>query len=114
MPGPLKLRAQLPDDRHNGLVDPAKVTDFLSQPRNAVLVVGVLYCPTTEVNNETGASVPVVRFKHIEVVSPGHDAYGLVAEILHQEHQGRTGEMMLPFPPGEDIRISGETDSNEE
>jgi hypothetical protein len=77
-------------------------------------VVGVLFAPTTEVSNETGISQPVLRFKHIEAVEPGHDHYGLISEIMHQAHQERTGEMMLPFPPGEDIRISGETDSNEE
>src|SRR5215467_5184952 len=105
MAPPVRLRAQLPDDRHNGLFAPDKVNDFLAQPRTAVLVVGVLFAPSTDVNNETGVSEPVLRFKHIEVISPGHDHYGMAAEIMHQAHQVRTGEMMLPFQPGEDIPV---------
>jgi hypothetical protein len=113
MTAPVKLNGSLPEDRRNGLYDTGTVNDFLAHPRNAVLVVGVVYNWKTETFNEGGDVVPVLRFKHVEVIQPGHDHYSMAAEILHQAHQARTGEMMLPFQPGEDIPVHGETTGDE-
>jgi len=109
MTPPVKLRANLPDDRHNGLYDPEMVTGFLSSPMNAVLVIGIVYSPNTDSDNERGIAVPVVRFKHIEAVSDPK-LRSQAAHILHQLHEQRTGEMALPFEPDQDIPRPGEGD----
>src|SRR6202035_1072828 len=96
----------LPDDRFNGLFDPPKVMDFLAQPTSAVYVIAVVTNFKTETNNETGTVTPIVKIRHIEVVDD--DSAPKVAQILHQLHETRTGEMMLPFERGEDIPQPGQ------
>lgn len=111
MTAPVKLSGALPDDRLNGLFAPDKVTDFLAQPASAVYVICVVTNAKTETNNETGAVVPVLKIRHVEVVD-NHSA-GKVAEILQHAHEGRTGEMMLPFERGEDIPAPGQAPPEE-
>jgi hypothetical protein len=111
MAAPVKLNAGLPDDRLNGLFDPATVNDFLSQPRNAVYVIAVVSSSKTETNHETGAVVPVLKIRHIEVVDDKHA--GALAEIMQSRHEGRTGEMMLPFERNQDITPAHDPETEE-
>jgi hypothetical protein len=48
--------------------------------------------------------------RHIEVVDG--DRAGVIAEVLKQVMEERTGEMTLPFEPGEPILVTDE-DGNE-
>jgi hypothetical protein len=108
MANPVKvLGGSLPDDRHNGLFDPKVINDLLGAPRSAVLVVAIVANFRTETNNETGSVIPVLKFHHIEVAGDG-PLRSQAAHILHQLHEQRTGEMMLPFEPGEDIPAPSE------
>jgi hypothetical protein len=107
------MGGSLPDDRHNGLYDPKVVNDLLGQPRNAVLVVAVVTNFKTETNNETGVLTPLLKFHHIEVASD-EKLRSQAAHILHELHAERTGELMLPFEPGQDVPLPGETGNTEE
>jgi hypothetical protein len=110
---PLRLNPALPDDQKNGLFDSKVVEDFLGAPRTAILVIGIVSNAVTETNNDTGTIRPVIKFRHIEVVGPGHDHYGIAAEILLQAQGARTGAMMLPFEPGQDIPLAGAEEPEE-
>lgn len=109
MPPRVKLSSAIPDENLNGLFTDAMLTEFLANPNRTVLVVGLLTNARNETNNETGTTTPILKFRHLEAVTKDHDHYGLVAEVLSQEHQRRTGEMMLPFEPGSVWAMPGGT-----
>jgi hypothetical protein len=114
MGNPVKVMGgSLPDDRHNGLYDPKVVNNLLSQPNNAVLIVAIVANLNTVTNNETGNITPVLKFHHIEVASD-EKLRSQAAHILHELHAERTGELMLPFEPGQDIPLPGETGTTPE
>jgi hypothetical protein len=98
---PVRLSGQLPDGQKNGLFAQDKVLDFLSQPTTAIYVIGVLTNCQTVTNNETGENVPVLKFRHVEVVDSAQAA--AVSQILHKLHETRTGELALPFEYGEEV-----------
>jgi len=108
---PVKLSGTLPDDVRCGLYADKTVQEFLAQPRQAVLVVGLVTNVETRTNNVSGTVTPLLKFVHVEVVAPGHDHYGLASEILMQAHAARTGAMMLPFEPGQDVNLSATEES---
>ena len=113
-----KLSSSAPDANRNGLDDPVIVRALLDDPNKLRLVVALVSVDEIKRNVVTGIELPVVKIRHIEI--PPADHAKIVTEILHQAHQDRTGEMMLPFEPGALFTlpgmelISGDDDDNPE
>lgn len=89
-----KLSSALPDDQRNGLA--AITRPLIDEPHRLRLVVGLVDCKQTTIDNDTGAIVPTARFRHVEAILDDTDAKA-VTEILRRALEERTGQTALPL-----------------
>ena len=108
MANPVNLAGTMPAEVVNGLFTAVK--ELLASPKELRLVIGVLDVDTIKVKIATGDEIPVVQFRHIEVITgPNRKA---ATELLKGEYSTRTGQLELAFTPG--AEVPPDTDRNED
>jgi hypothetical protein len=97
-----KLGASLPKGEGNGLNSIAR--QLVDEPQTIHVVVALVDCKKTTVDNDTGEIVPTARIRRIEVISQGDKE--LAAHMLRRALEKRTGKTVLPFDLEEDVRTA--------
>lgn len=96
MASPVNLAGTMPGEAVNGIL--AHVADLLKEPGVLRLVVGVIDVDTIKHKVATGDDVPVIQFRHLELVSA--DNKDAARAVLAAELSARTGQLELPLTPG--------------
>ena len=97
--GKITFSGALPADPNNGLG--IFSDEFLKNPRELRLVVGLVSSQKTVENHENGLHYPVIRIQHMELVLPGKDTEQ-AAQLLANAFGSRTGAVELPLQWGDD------------
>jgi len=106
-----KLASGLPGGDANGLTAIAR--PLIDSPHNVHVVVALVDCKRTTIDNDTGEMVPTARIRRIEVIGDDGDDKALAQKMLRRSLERRTGKTVLPFDLEEDLRAAfGNVDPN--
>jgi hypothetical protein len=104
-----KIASTLPGGDANGLVAIARA--LIDTPHDVHVVVALVDCKKTTVDNDSGEVVPTARVRRIEVITEADRE--LAAKMLRRALEKRTGKTVLPFDLEEDMRAAfGNIDPN--
>jgi delta 1-pyrroline-5-carboxylate dehydrogenase len=106
-PQKITLSGALPADHNDGLKMYAE--DFLKNPREARLVVGVVSTRKRNEDVDKDLYYPVLQIRHWELVPDKHRAK--VAKALADAFADRTGKTELPFEEGAEIPLDFDGDN---
>jgi hypothetical protein len=95
-----KLASTLPKGDANGLQAIAR--DLIDEPHRVHVVLALVDCKKTTVDNDSGEIEPTVRIRRIEAIR-GEDL-ALAQKMLRRALELRTGKTVLPFDLEEDVR----------
>jgi hypothetical protein len=96
------LASNLPKGDANGLN--ALSADLVASPHDIHVVVALIDCKKTTVDNDTGEVVPTARVRRIEAITQADR--DLAAKMLRRAMEKRTGKTVLPFDLEEDMRAA--------
>jgi hypothetical protein len=96
------LASSLPKGDGNGLT--AIANDLVASPHDVHVVVALVDCKKTTVDNDTGEVVPTARIRRIEPITEADR--DLAAKMLRRALEKRTGKTVLPFDLEEDMRAA--------
>lgn len=104
-----KIASNLPAGDGNGLG--AIASALVSNPHDIHVVVALIDCKKTTVDNDSGEVVPTARIRRIEPITEADR--DLAAKMLRRALEKRTGKTVLPFDLEEDMRAAfGNIDPN--
>jgi hypothetical protein len=104
-----KIASTLPGGDANGLVAIARA--LIDTPHDVHVVIALVDCKKTTVDNDSGEVVPTARVRRIEVITEADRE--LAAKMLRRALEKRTGKTVLPFDLEEDMRAAfGNVDPN--
>lgn len=95
-----KLNPKLPEGEANGLA--AIAADLVDEPRKIHMVLMLVDCPETKINNITDEKSPTARIRRIEVIDP--DDRVTVEQMMRRALERRTGKAVLPIEIEDEIK----------
>lgn len=97
-----KLAANLPGGESNGIG--ALARELIDNPTQVHVVIALVDCKKTTVDNDSGDIEPTARIRRIEVVTDDDKARAYI--MLRRALEKRTGKAVLPFDLEEDLRTA--------
>ena len=98
-----KIASALPGGDANGLTAIAR--ELIDTPHEVHVVVALVDCKRTTVDNDSGEVVPTARIRRVEVIGDAEDK-ALANKMLRRSLERRTGKTVLPFDLEEDLRAA--------
>ena len=98
-----KIASALPGGDANGLVAIAR--ELIDTPHTVHVVVALVDCKRTTVDNDSGEVIPTARIRRVEVLGDKEDK-ALAQKMLRRSLERRTGMTVLPFDLEEDLRAA--------
>jgi len=88
------------------------VKDLVTEPLTPRLVIGIVQCPTTKINNrEGGARTPVVEFVFIEpMITQAEEA--AARRLFDQAFKARTGKAPEPLSVQDPLPLDGDDEDD--
>lgn len=96
----VKLASALPKGSSNGLG--LLHRSLIDEPNRVHVVVALLDCKSTNVDNDTGEITPTGRIRRIEVVTDAEDMKRLLT-LVRRAFEIRTGQTVLPLDIEDDL-----------
>lgn len=97
----VKLASSTPDGENNGLL--ALHGELVDAPNDMHVVVALVDCKRTTIDNDSGEVVPTARVRRIEPISDPDDGKRLI-RLLRRAYETRTGKAVLPLGLEDDLR----------
>jgi hypothetical protein len=94
-----RLSPALPKGDRNGLL--AIATALTKQPAERHVVIALVDCKATTIDNDTGAVTPLARIQRVEVVAA--DDHTEAEKIMRRGLEARTGEQTLPLDVADEL-----------